>query len=78
MALAAKDEPELAEQFWRMIKEEDIKTDKVMYRSNRSLSEVIALFSGEDRYELASRMRSMRRYDTGSCSESCEAFSVSE
>jgi hypothetical protein len=26
------------------------------------------------RDELASRMTSMRQYDTGSCSESCEAF----
>lgn len=74
VALAAKDEPQLAEQFWEMIQEEDIKQDKVMYRSNRSLSEVIALFRDEGRDELASRMRSMRQYDTGSCSESCEAF----
>ena len=74
VALAAKDEPQLAEQFWEMIQEEDIKQDKVMYRSNRSLGEVIALFRDEGRDELASRMRSMRQYDTGSCSESCEAF----
>ena len=78
VALAAKDEPQLAEQFWEMIQEEDIKQDKVMYRTNRSFSDVIALFRDASREELASRMRSMRQYDTGSCSESCEAFSVSE
>lgn len=75
VALAAKDEPELAQEFWQMIQDEDKKEDKVMYRSNRSLGEVIALFSDVSRDELASRMHSMRQYDTGSCSESCEAFS---
>ena len=78
VALAAKDEPKLAEEFWQMIQDEDKKDDKVMYRSNRSLGEVIALFGSEDRAELAARMRSMRQYDTGSCSESCEAFSSEE
>lgn len=75
VALAVKDEPELAQEFWKMIQDEDKKEDKVMYRSSRSLGEVIALFEGVSRDELASRMRSMRQYDTGSCSESCEAFS---
>ncbi|WPJ20671.1 phosphoadenosine phosphosulfate reductase [Acinetobacter phage vB_AbaM_AB4P2] len=75
VALAAKDEPELAAEFWKMIQDEDKKSDKIMYRSNRSLGDVIALFNDVSRDELASRMTSMRQYDTGSCSESCEAFS---
>lgn len=75
VALAAKDEPELAAEFWQMIQDEDKKADKVMYRSNRTLGDVIALFNDVSRDELASRMTSMRQYDTGSCSESCEAFS---
>jgi hypothetical protein len=74
VALAAKDEPELAAEFWQMIQDEDKKVDKIMYRSNRSLGDVIALFNDVSRDELASRMTSMRQYDTGSCSESCEAF----
>lgn len=74
VALAAKDEPELAAEFWQMIQDEDKKEDKIMYRSNRSFGEVIALFEDVSRDELASRMHSMRQYDTGSCSESCEAF----
>lgn len=76
VALAAKDEPLLAKQFVTMLNENDIKADKIMYRSNNSLSDVIALFSDCSRDDLASRMRSMRQYDTGSCSESCEAFST--
>lgn len=74
VALAAKDEPELAEKFIHTLKNYDVKTDKVMYRRNNSLEQVIALFSDTGRDELASRMISMRQYDTGSCSESCEAF----
>ncbi len=74
VALAAKDEPELAAQFIKTLKVFDVKPDKVMYRSNNSLEQVIALFSDTGRDELASRMTSMRQYDTGSCSESCEAF----
>lgn len=75
VALAAKDEPELAANFIHTLQTFDVKPDKVMYRSNNSLEHVIALFSDTGRDELASRMTSMRQYDTGSCSESCEAFS---
>lgn len=74
VALAAKDEPELARNFIHTLQTFDVKPDKVMYRSNNSLEQVIALFSDTGRDELASRMTSMRQYDTGSCSESCEAF----
>lgn len=75
VALATKDEPEMAAQFIQTLQDFDAKPDKVMYRSNTSLEQVIALFSDTGRDELASRMTSMRQYDTGSCSESCEAFS---
>lgn len=74
VALAAKDEPELAAKFIHTLQTFDAKQDKIMYRSNTSLEQVIALFSDTGRDELASRMTSMRQYDTGSCSESCEAF----
>ncbi|WP_313677121.1 phosphoadenosine phosphosulfate reductase family protein [Pantoea vagans] len=74
VALAAKDEPELAAKFIYTLQSFDVKPDKVMYRSNNSLEQVIALFSDTGRDELASRMTSMRQYETGSCSESCEAF----
>lgn len=74
VALATKDEPEMAAQFTQTLQDFDAKPDKVMYRSNTSLEQVIALFSDTGRDELALRMTSMRQYDTGSCSESCEAF----
>lgn len=72
VALAAKDEPEMAEVFWNCLVAYDKKEDKVMYRNKHTLQEVIALFADDSRDELASRMHSMRQYDTGSCSESCE------
>ena len=58
-----------------MIEENDIKKDRVMYRNKQSLGQVIAMFSDISREELAGRILSMKKYDTGSCSESCEAFS---
>lgn len=74
VALAAKDEPQLARQFMEMIDENDIKKDRQMYRGKSSLGQVIAMFESNDREELASRIKSMKKYDSGSCSESCEAF----
>lgn len=76
VALATMDEPELAAQFVDVLnKEIHTGRDPVMYRGNNTLKSLIALFSDTSRDELASRMTSMRQYDTGSCSESCEAFS---
>lgn len=75
VALATKDEPEMATQFIQTLRDFDAKPDKVMYRSNKTLQQVIALFSDTGRDELALRMTSMRQYNSGSCSESCEAFS---
>lgn len=76
VALATMDEPELAAQFVDVL-DNEIHTGRepVMYRGNNTLKSLIALFSDTSRDELASRMTSMRQYDTGSCSESCEAFS---
>ncbi|HAU5442652.1 TPA: phosphoadenosine phosphosulfate reductase family protein [Cronobacter sakazakii] len=76
VALAVMDEPQLAGQFINIL-DTEIRTGRepVMYRGNNTLKSLIALFSDTSRDELASRMTSMRQYDTGSCSESCEAFS---
>jgi hypothetical protein len=77
VALAAKDEPELANEFIDAIYGETARRNGLprMYRGKNTLPGVIALFGDIGRDELASRMKSMRQYDTGSCSESCEAFS---
>lgn len=46
----------------------------VMYRGNNNIDNVIAKFSMFERDEIKNTLKSMRKYDTGSCSESCEAF----
>lgn len=100
VALAEKDEPDMAKEFSETIHEilfqrgaktlrkqderqygkpSNMKsklkiTQPQMYRSRTFLTGIIAMFSDTGRDELASRMTSMRQYDTGSCSESCEAF----
>lgn len=77
VALATKDEPELANEFIDAIYGETARRKGLprMYRGRNTLPGVIAMFGDTGRDELASRMTSMRQYDTGSCSESCEAFS---
>lgn len=77
VALATKDEPGLAGDFIDAIYGElwNRKGHPIMYRGGNTLTSLIALFGDTERDELASRMHSMRQYDTGSCSESCEAFS---
>lgn len=47
----------------------------VMYRGNNTIDSVIAKFSLFERDEIHETLRSMRKYDTDSCSESCEVFS---
>lgn len=46
----------------------------VMYRGKNSIETIIATFKDVGRDDLRGRLRSMKTYDTGSCSESCEAF----
>lgn len=65
IALAAKDEPELARQFNDILTANYVRkmpnrcgTDLVMYRGKNTFEEVIAMFSGDTRESLASRMPS--------------------
>lgn len=86
VALAMKDEPELAAQ-WQLMMDcannrEDLTNPKyrkyagagLIYREGNSVVSIRARADMYDRNELANRVRSMKQYDTGSCSESCEAF----
>jgi len=80
IALAAKDEPHLASEFMevvegktvRLIPSRDI-SPEFMYRNNMSLRSIIDLYAEIPRDKLAKTVRST--FETGSCSESCEAFS---
>jgi hypothetical protein len=46
----------------------------VMYRGNNTVESIIAKFELFERDEIKNTLKSMKKYDSGSCSESCEAF----
>lgn len=46
-----------------------------MYRGHLSLEGIATMYEDQSKAEIFSRMRSQKRFDTNSCSESCEAFS---
>lgn len=79
VALAARDEPELAQDFIKVIGGKTVKIipsrtldSDVMYRNHLSLNSVIELYKDTPRDKLAMSIKST--FETGSCSESCEAF----
>lgn len=82
IALAARDEPQMAAEFWELVNEPGVRVverrqqeNKIMYRGNNSLESVIALFSDHSREEIAATIRGGGGYDSGACTESCEPFS---
>ncbi|HDD9014601.1 TPA: phosphoadenosine phosphosulfate reductase family protein [Escherichia coli] len=75
LSLAARDEPELYDQFCSCIAEHDCKEGKPeMYRNKMALQDVIAMFRMEETEEIRSSIINRKEFDSGSCSESCEAF----
>jgi len=80
IALAERDEPEMAQEFITAYKKaahrprNDKQSKEIMYRDGNSLESIIAKHSDFTDDEIRSTIRSMKRYDTGSCTESCEAF----
>jgi hypothetical protein len=95
VALAARDEPELAEKWMQSIDaannrlnqnitkevgglfpysyEQEIKKG-VIYRGHNTLQSIIAKFDLHSRDDIYSTIRSMKRKESGGCTESCEAF----
>jgi len=81
VALAAKDEPRLAEEFMAILESDNVREVECrksptleMYRGRMSLRQVITSFQEHDRDELFRSLRSSKRFSSGSCSESCEVF----
>jgi len=79
LALAARDEPALANKFIEMVNMDDVAeietrplSSEFMYRQSMSLESIIDLYAETPRGEIAKTVRST--FETGSCSESCEAF----
>ena len=82
IALAARDEPKMAENFINLIDDPNIRVverhqqeNKIMYRGNHSLVSIIAMYQRYSREEIANTIRGNRAFDSGSCSESCEISS---
>lgn len=79
VALAAKDEPELATKFMAMAEGPHVRIEgrkhqhKRMYRQSLHLSDVIGMYSEVNAEDLRKRLRSSKP-EAGSCSESCEVF----
>lgn len=81
LAIAAKDEPQMAANFIKMIEddsvpinfENDRHSKTIMYRNGHSLKSIIAMYEDVPREDIVKSLR--RSFDTGSCSESCEVFS---
>jgi hypothetical protein len=81
VALAIKDEPELALMYKDTLESGSVRTVEKrkspsleMYRGRQSFGQIIATFKDASRDEIASSLRGAKRFDTGSCSESCEVF----
>jgi hypothetical protein len=95
VALAARDEPELAGKWIQSIDAANNRLSKnrtkkvdglfpysyeqeiikgVMYRGRNSIQSIIAKFDLHSRDEIHDTIRSMKRKESGGCTESCEAF----
>lgn len=79
LALAARDEPELAAKFIKMVEEDSVKVIETrrlgtlaMYRQGLSLQGIIEAYADVSRERLAYKIRSTS--EAGNCSESCEGF----
>ena len=82
IAMAARIEPGMADDFWGLITSDSVRMipsrkrqSEIMYRDSQSLKSIIDSYADVSTEDIEKSIRSMRQYDTGSCSESCEAFS---
>ncbi|KMJ44693.1 hypothetical protein AB204_13030 [Xenorhabdus khoisanae] len=81
LGLSCQDEPGLKLVFeqtcitGRHVRDGHRKTPReIMYRGNMSLDGIARMYSNEDYQNLYHEMIAAKRFDTGSCSESCEIF----
>ncbi len=80
VALAAKDEPEQFVKWVEVTEGASVRTEgrkhnhKRMYRQRLHASDIAEIYKDQSRDELFKALRSSKRYESGSCSESCEAI----
>ena len=82
VALAIKDEPEMAKEWAEMTKKsrvmgwnDDGAPITAMYRGKLDINGIAELYKDHDRNELHMSLRHAKRFESGGCSESCEVFS---
>jgi hypothetical protein len=77
--MAAKDEPELANQFTDMLygAMTGRASEMIMYRSKMKFTDVIQIFDDHDYADVSNATKRAGSEDSGSCSESCEVFTCS-
>lgn len=82
IALAALDEPKMAENFINLIEDPNVRVverrqqaNKIMYRGNNSLVSIMAMYQNHSREDIAATIKGNKGFESGSCSESCEIFS---
>lgn len=79
IALAAKQNPHFL-RLWKYIinsnevREKDGFDKTIMYRGNLSLDGISQLYADKSESEIRLNMKSAKRFETGNCAESCEAF----
>lgn len=82
IALAARDEPVLASEFMQVIHSPTVRpvphrkqqNNKIMYRFNTSLEQIIATSAPLSRDDIYEALKGDHAFDAGTCSESCEVF----
>jgi phage N-6-adenine-methyltransferase len=81
LALAERDEPEMARLYKEMLLDPSVKIEPhregrhlKMYRRHKEFGEIIEIFSDFDRDEIASRLKNSKQFESGSCSDACDAF----
>ena len=81
VALAVKDNPEMAQEFIDMVNEPTVRDMgrkfplNAMYRDYMSLEQIRDKWADIDRTDIIATLRGAKRFESGSCSESCEAYS---
>lgn len=81
LALAIKDNPEMAQDFIDMVNSPNVRelrpgiSPAVMYRGHLSLEKIREKYQDIERADIIATLRGSKRFDTGSCSESCEPYS---
>tara|TARA_R110001599_G_C12195644_1_gene655280 strand:+ start:675 stop:1541 length:867 start_codon:yes stop_codon:yes gene_type:complete len=79
IALAMMDEPEMLADFEAMISSKEtrqlgyVEKDKI-YRKGFTTKDIQTIYEETERVDIIARLKHSKRFDTGSCSESCETF----